>query len=123
MVFLRKDMACDSITVNFEQFNSLYNSVELKWSSTEALRLVVWLVSQAVSDCSNAKISEVKQGIKVLEPIFDKLDSAAEEKIMKQEGYLKIENDKYYLPEIIRHALKFRYEKGARPKVLSLLLK
>ncbi|MCH1951693.1 AAA family ATPase [Enterocloster sp. OA13] len=231
MVFLRKDMARDSITVNFEQFNSLYNSVELKWSSTEALRLVVWLVSQAapefyqeevaielasgeiiernliklwgrklgkatsneayssrwilaalsdfngqlqardiirfleyatkevgkrvyddrylmpveikkaVSDCSNAKISEVKQEIKVLEPIFDKLDSAAEEKkilpfyndtfnltpaeekIMKQEGYLKVENDKYYLPEIIRHALKFRYEKGARPKVLSLLLK
>ena len=94
-----------------------------------------------MSDCSNAKIAEVKQEIKVLEPIFDKLDSAAEEKkilpfyndtfnltpaeekIMKQEGYLKVENDKYYLPEIIRHALKFRYEKGARPKVLSLLLK
>lgn len=231
MVFLRKDMARDSITVNFEQFNSLYSSVELKWSSTEALRLVVWLVSQAVpefyqeevaielasgeiiernliklwgkklgkatsneayssrwilaalsdfngqlqardiirfleyatkevgkrvyddrylmpveiknavSGCSNAKISEVKQEIKVLEPIFNKLDNApeekkilpfyndtfnltsAEEKIMKQEGYLKVENDKYYLPEIIRHALKFRYEKGARPKVLSLLLK
>jgi hypothetical protein len=41
---------------------------------------------------------------------------------MKQEGYLKIDNDKYYLPEIIRHALKFKYERGARPKVLSLLL-
>lgn len=231
MIFLRKDMVRDSITVNFEQFNSLYHSVELRWSSTEALRLVVWLVSQsvpefyqeeveieiasgeiiernliklwgiklgratsneayssrwilaalsdfngqlqardiirfleyatkdvgrrvyddrylmpaeikkAVSDCSNAKISEVKQEIKALNPIFDKLDSASEdkkvlpfyndtfnltpteEKIMKQEGYLKIENDKYYLPEIIRHALKFRYEKGARPKVLSLLLK
>lgn len=231
MVFLRKDLARDSITVNFEQFYSLYNSVELRWSSTEALRLVVWLVSQAVpefyqgevaielasgeiiernliklwgkklgkatsneayssrwilaalsdfngqlqardiirfleyatkevgkrvyddrylmpveikravSDCSIAKISEVKQEIKVLEPIFDKLNSAeeekkilpfyndtfnltpVEEKVMKQEGYLKVENDKYYLPEIIRHALKFKYEKGARPKVLSLLLK
>lgn len=42
---------------------------------------------------------------------------------MKQEGYLKIDNDRYYLLEIIRHALKFKYEKGARPKVLSLLLK
>ncbi|WP_343249497.1 KGGVGR-motif variant AAA ATPase [Diplocloster hominis] len=231
MIFLRKDMVRDSISVNFEQFNSLYHSVELRWSSTEALRLVVWLVGQAVpefykeevdielasgeiiernltklwgiklgkatsneayssrwilaalsdfngqlqardiirfleyatkdvgrrvyddrylmpseikkavSDCSNAKISEVKQEIKALNPIFDKLDSASEEKkvlpfyndtfnltpteekIMKQEGYLKVENDKYYLPEIIRHALKFRYEKGARPKVLSLLLK
>ena len=46
-----------------------------------------------------------------------------EEKIMKQEGYLRIDNDRYYLPEIIRHALKFKYGKGARPKVLSLLLK
>lgn len=49
--------------------------------------------------------------------------SQAEEKIMKQEGFLRTENDKYYLPEIIRHALKFKYAKGARPKVLSLLLK
>lgn len=231
MVFLRKDMARDSITVNFEQFNSLYNSVELQWSSTEALRLVVWMVSQAVPDfyqeevaiemaprevidralhklwgiklgkstsneanssrwilaalsdfngqlqardiirflekstvtvgksiyddrylmpseiknavsgCSYDKISEIRQEIKVLGPIFDRLENApiekktlpfytetfnftqAEEKVMKQEGYLRIENDKYYLPEIIRHALKFKYERGARPKVLSLLLK
>lgn len=231
MVFLRKDMARDSITVNFEQFNSLYNSVELQWSSTEALRLVIWMVSQAVPDfyqeevaiemaprevidralhklwgiklgkstsneanssrwilaalsdfngqlqardvirflekstetvgksvyddrylmpseiknavsgCSYDKISEIRQEIKVLGPIFDRLENApkekktlpfytetfdftqAEEKVMKQEGYLRIENDKYYLPEIIRHALKFKYERGARPKVLSLLLK
>lgn len=231
IVFLRKDMARDSITVNFEQFNSLYNSVELQWSSTEALRLVVWMVSQAVPDfyqaevaiemaprevidralhnlwgiklgkstsneanssrwilaalsdfngqlqardiirflekstvtvgksiyddryimpseiknavsgCSYDKISEIRQEIKVLGPIFDRLENApiekktlpfytetfnftqAEEKVMKQEGYLRIENDKYYLPEIIRHALKFKYERGARPKVLSLLLK
>ena len=40
---------------------------------------------------------------------------------MKDEGYLKIEDGKYYLPEILRHALKFRYAKGARPKVLSLI--
>lgn len=231
IVFLRKDMARDAITVNFEQFNSLYRSVELQWSSTEALRLVVWLVSQviphfyqdeveielapkeiidqtlnrlwgvklgkptsseayssrwilaalsdfngqlqardiirflanatisvgkevyldrylmpveikkAVSACSKEKISEIKQEIKALEPIFDKLENAsaerkvlpfhqgdfqlspAEEKIMKQEGYLRIENDKYYLPEIIRYALKFKYERGARPRVLSLLLR
>lgn len=231
MVFLRKDMARDSMLGNFEQFNSLYHSVELRWTGTEALRLVVWMVSQvvpdfyqeeapielapreviertlcrlwgiklgkttsneanssrwilaalsdlngqlqardmirflekstenvgnntyedryimpaeikkAVSGCSYDKISEIKQEIKALEPIFKKLEevpvekkvlpfysdtfnlSQAEEKIMKQEGYLRIEDDKYYLPEIIRHALKFRYERGARPKVLSLLLK
>lgn len=231
MVFLRKDMARDAITINFEQFNSLYHSLELQWSSTEALRLAVWLVDQAVpdfykeeaaiemaprevidrtlhklwgvklgkptsneanssrwilaalsdfngqlqardiirflekatdhvgkavyddrylmpteirkavSECSNDKIGEIRDEIKALGPIFDKLEHAseekkvlpfaadtfnltqAEEKIMKQEGYLKIDNDRYYLPEIIRHALKFKYEKGARPKVLSLLLK
>lgn len=36
------------MAVNFEQFRSLYHSVELQWSSTEALRLVIWMVSQAV---------------------------------------------------------------------------
>ena len=231
MIFLRKDMARDSLTINYEQFYSLYRSVELQWSSTEALRLVIWLVSQAVSDfyqeevplemapkevidrvlhklwgiklgkptsneanasrwilaalsdfngqlqardiirflekatvnvgkpiysdrylmpaeikkavseCSNEKIGEIKEEIKALAPIFDKLENApvgdkvlpfygdtfnftqSEEKIMRQEGYLRVENDKYYLPEIIRHALKFKYGKGARPRVLSLLLK
>ncbi len=231
MIFLRKDMARDSLTINYEQFYSLYRDVELQWSNTEALRLAAWLTSQAVpdfyrgnipietapgevieqilnrlwgvklgkptsneanssrwilaalsdfngqlqardiirflekatdhvgkavygdrylmpteirkavSECSNDKIGEIRDEIKALGPIFDKLEHAseekkvlpfaadtfnltqAEEKIMKQEGYLKIDNERYYLPEIIRHALKFKYEKGARPKVLSLLLK
>ena len=231
MIFLRKDMVRDSLTINYEQFYSLYRSVELQWSSTEALRLAVWLTGQAVpdfyqedvplemapkevidrtlhklwgiklgkptsneanssrwilaalsdfngqlqardiirflekatvnagkpvyedrylmpteikkavSECSADKIGEIKDEIKALGPIFDKLENAsseskvlpfssetfgltqAEEKIMKQEGYLRIDNERYYLPEIIRHALKFKYGKGARPKVLSLLLK
>lgn len=231
MIFLRKDMARDSLTINYEQFYSLYRSVELQWSNTEALRLAAWLTNQAVpdfyqeavpierapgeiidqtlnrlwgvklgkptsneanssrwilaalsdfngqlqardiirflekatdnvgkpvyedrylmpteirravSECSTDKIGEIKDEIKALKPIFDKLENApeeskvlpfssdtfnltqAEEKIMKQEGYLKIDNDRYYLPEIIRHALKFKYGKGARPKVLSLLFK
>ena len=231
MIFLRKDMARDSLTINYEQFYSLYRAVELQWSNAEALRLAAWLTSQAVpdfyqenvpieiapgevieqtlnrlwgvklgkptsneayssrwilaalsdfngqlqardmirflekatdhagnatykdrylmpteirkaiSDCSNDKIGEIRDEIKALGPIFDKLEYApeekkvlpfsadtfnlaqAEEKIMKQEGYLKIDNDRYYLPEIIRHALKFKYGKGARPKVISLLLK
>lgn len=230
IVFLRKDLARNSIEVNFEQFNTLYKSVELNWSKEEAWRLVVWLVSQAVpgfykeeveidiaspdiieknlvklwgnklgkansneayasrwilaalSDfngqlqardiirflqyateevgkniyedryimpseikkavpkCSSYKISEIKQEILALKPILDKLEgapsemktlpfysdtfnfSSGEEKILKQEGFLKVDNDKYYLPEIVRHALKFKYGKGARPKVLSLIL-
>lgn len=36
---------------------------------------------------------------------------------------IETDGEKLYLPEIIRHALGFRYEKGARPRVLSLLLK
>lgn len=231
MVFLRKDIARDSVKVNFEQFYSLYRAYELKWSSTEALRLAVWLVNQAVpglyqgeppiefapreiidkslemlwgvklgkktsneanssrwilaalsdfngqlqardiirflkyataiagtayyddrylmpaeikkavSKCSVEKVDETSQEIKALKQIFDKLKngteaqrslpfhsdtfnlSASEEKLMKQEGYLRVENEKYYLPEIARHALNFKYEKGARPKVLSLTLK
>lgn len=231
MVFLRKDIARDSVKVNFEQFYTIYRAYELKWSSTEALRLAVWLVNQAVpgfyqgessiefapkealdkslellwgvklgkktsneanssrwilaalsdfngqlqardiirflkyataaagtdyyedrylmpaeikkavTKCSVEKVDETSQEIKALKQIFDKLKngseaqrslpfhsdtfnlSASEEKLMKQEGYLRVEDEKYYLPEIARHALNFKYEKGARPKVLSLTLK
>lgn len=228
IIFLRKDLARDSINVNFEQFNQLYSTVELQWSRNEALRLALWLVQQAQSDfyqedvpieqasveiiekelqklwglklgksssneayssrwilaalsdfngqlqardivrflqyatdavgketytdryimpveiknavpkCSDKKITEIKQEIGALRPILEKLEqttiektlpftaqtfklSATEEKIMQNEGYLKIEDGKYYLPEIISHSLKFKYGKGARPKVLSLI--
>ena len=98
-------------------------------------------IRKAVSECSMDKMSEIRDEIKALGPIFDKLEHApeerkvlpfsgdtfnltqAEEKIMKQEGYLKIDNERYYLPEIIRRALGYRYKVGARPKVLSLLIK
>ena len=49
--------------------------------------------------------------------------SSEDELYMIREGYLKRDGDKFYLPEIIRHALGFKYEKGARPKVLALTLK
>ena len=47
IVFIRRDMARDAITVNFAQFEQTYMNFELKWSAPEALRLVVWLVNQA----------------------------------------------------------------------------
>lgn len=65
-------------------------------------------IKNAVSGCSYDKISEIRQEIKVLGPIFDRLEYApiekktlpfhtetfnftqAEEKVMKQEGYLTI---------------------------------
>ena len=224
-------MAQSSIAVNFKQFEQTNEKAELKWSSNDALRLVVWLVSQAdpsyynnikeieqasqsvidealvrlwgkklgrstsneayssrwilaalsdfngqlqardiirflkyasespkkptyndrvimpteirtaVSTCSSEKIEEVKQEYVSLKPIFEKLQalpedhktlpllpeyaklSSDEERYMIREGYLKREGDVLYLPEIIRHALGFKYGKGARPKVLALTLK
>ena len=98
-------------------------------------------IKNAVQKCSKAKIEEIKQEMAALRPILQELEDAPadkkvlpfkadtfnwnvnQEKILKQEGFLIVDNDKYYLPEIIRHALGFKYEKGARPKVLSLLLK
>lgn len=229
ILFLRQDIARNAIDVNYTQFENLYKNYELNWSKTEALRLALWLVHQAIPgfytenveiaqasaeviesnlvklwgrklgkpnsneanasrwilaalsdfngqlqardiirflkfatkdlgkaiyedryimpneirkampNCSEEKIDEVKQEIGALKPIFELLSNAPEEKkvlpfdsgtfdlttkdeqIMKQEGYLRIDNGKYYLPEIIRHALKFKYARGARPKVLSLI--
>lgn len=98
-------------------------------------------IKNAVQTCSNNKVKEIKEEMKKLETILVKLEeapehqkvlpfaagtfelTAKEEKLMIQEGLLKIDDGKYYIPEIIRHALKFKYEKGARPKVLSLLFK
>ena len=230
LVFLRNDLANNSIRTNYEQFEKQYLSIALKWSHEEALRLALWLVVKAVPDfcqpidfdhisqeivekelnrlwgvklgkinsneayssrwilaalsdfnsqlqardiirflqyatenvgrevytdryimpveikkavqrCSKDKIKEIKQEMAALQPIFKKIEDAPDEmkilpfhadtfnwdknqeKLLSQEGFLIIDNGKYYLPEIIRHALKFKYEKGARPKVLSLLLK
>lgn len=50
IIFLRSDMAQNAITVNYEQFKQAFNYAELKWSSDEALKLAVWIVSHAVDD-------------------------------------------------------------------------
>lgn len=232
VIFLRSDMAQNAITVNYEQFKQANGYAELKWTSDEALKLVVWVVSQAVegfydakspienaskevidlyleklwgqklgknssneayssrwilaalsdfngqlqardiirflkyaavsngkkasyedrilmpaeirhavSICSTEKIDEIKMEYAFLKPIFEKLEklpleqkilpldlnenvlSRTEEKLMMQEGYLIRDGERLYLPEIVRHALGFHYARGARPKVLSLLLK
>ena len=98
-------------------------------------------IRNAVSNCSKDKIKEIKAEYENLKPIFEKLENlssekktlpmnleedaltASEEKSMIQSGYLTRDGEKLYLPEIIRHALGFRHERGARPRVLSLLLK
>ena len=45
VIFLRSDMAQNAITVNYEQFKQANGYAELKWTSDEALKLVVWVVS------------------------------------------------------------------------------
>lgn len=98
-------------------------------------------IKAAIPKCSEKKIAEIKQEIGALSPILQRMENALsedkklpfvpqtfnlsseEEKLMIQEGYLIIDEGKYYLPEILRYSLGFIYKKGARPKVLSLIPK
>lgn len=98
-------------------------------------------IRNAVPACSREKIDEITQEIRRLQPIIDailRVDpikrilpfqkdtfnfTHEQEEFLKQEGYLIIDGDDYYIPEILRHALKFRYNSGARPRVLSLMNK
>ena len=230
VVFVRRDIAEDAVTVNFEQFRNQYQQYELTWSPAEALRLALWLVKQARPDvfaknidilkasrdaverelellwgkklgrndsreavstrwiiaalsdftgqlqardivrflkystenskvkinypdryimpmeirraiptCSDEKYGEIKQEMKSTYQILKKFEdmdqkdkqlpltldiiSLTGEEIAKLEsqGYLRAVDKNYYLPEIIRFALGFKYTKGARPRVLSLL--
>lgn len=60
---------------------------------------------------------------KTLPITLDGIDLTGEEiNRLEEQGFIKISEKKYYLPEIIRLELGFHYEKGARPKVLSLLV-
>ena len=66
---------------------------------------------------------EKMKGIKTLPLTLDKIELTGDEiSKLEAQGYLKISDEKYYLPEIIRLPLGFTYERGARPKVLSLLV-
>lgn len=47
VVFVRRDIAGAAIWQNYGQFQSLYESFELRWSPDEALRLVLWTAIRA----------------------------------------------------------------------------
>lgn len=96
-------------------------------------------IRKAIGLCAAAKYDEIKtemhniygilekfakmKGIKTLPLTLDKIELTGDEiSKLETQGYLKISDDKYYLPEIIRLPLGFTYERGARPKVLSLLV-
>ena len=105
-------------------------------------RLIMPLeIRKAIAPCSGDKLTEIKLEMRniyeILEKFMhmdddkkslpltlDKIDLTAEQiSRLETQGLLKISDKKYYLPEIIRLALGFKYEQGARPKVLSLLVK
>ncbi|OLN24125.1 hypothetical protein BTO30_01555 [Domibacillus antri] len=46
VVFARTDFVQKAIKQNFAQFRSLYKSFELRWTHTEALKLVLWMARQ-----------------------------------------------------------------------------
>jgi MinD-like ATPase involved in chromosome partitioning or flagellar assembly/GTPase SAR1 family protein len=99
-------------------------------------------IRKAIEPCSKKKLEEIAVEMKNLKAIFDKLDNPGPDKkkelpikqedlilnneersLLESQGYLKLVDDNYYIPEIIRHALGYHYSRGARPKVLSLVLK
>lgn len=93
----------------------------------------------AIKPCSRDKMNDIqaemkgiyeilskfeKMNPKTLPLTLDKLELTGEEIArLEEQGFIKIVDKKYYLPEIIRLGLGFIYEAGARPKVLSLLVK
>ena len=94
-------------------------------------------IRKAIPVCSADKYKEIRDEMKTIYQIlqkFEKMDDSEKQlplvfdKInlnsdeiakLESQGYLRSINQQYYLPEIIRYALGFKY-KGARPKVLSM---
>lgn len=68
------------------------------------------------------RLMNMSEEEKRLPLLLDKINLTGEEiSKLENQGYLISLDKKYYLPEIIRTAFGFRYEKGSRPRVLSLL--
>lgn len=98
-------------------------------------------IREAIPDCSREKYKEIRDEMKAIYQILNKFENMPEEekvlpltldKIsltgeeiarLESQGYFIVSDKKYYFPEIIRFALGFKYVKGARPRVLSLLAK
>ncbi|HSN97446.1 MAG TPA: hypothetical protein VLS89_04075, partial [Candidatus Nanopelagicales bacterium] len=89
--------------------------------------------------CSQKKIDELEREIRDLQPIFERLRSANDDRrkipfqasdfnlspeevsFLEAQGVLtRTRQGELYLPEIIRHGLGFRMDKGGRAKVLAL---
>jgi cellulose biosynthesis protein BcsQ len=94
---------------------------------------------EALVQCSTEKIKELATEIPGLSQLFDRFRSASEEQkkipfhgedfnlspeeisFLESQGIvIRIEQGELYLPEIVRHGLGFRLDKGRRAKVLAL---
>ncbi|WP_435923506.1 KGGVGR-motif variant AAA ATPase [Paenibacillus sp. DYY-L-2] len=110
-----------------------------RFSSTSDRFLSPTAIRNAIKPCSDKKIEEITQEMPTLAKIFEKLRkktveqrqvpfqleeydiSNSEAKLLEQQGYLVKLDDGFYMPEIIRRGLDFSLQRGARPKVFSLL--
>jgi MinD-like ATPase involved in chromosome partitioning or flagellar assembly/GTPase SAR1 family protein len=99
-------------------------------------------IRHAIPPCSEKKLKEIYSempNIKSILTKFEKADmekklpikteimnsvlSVSERSQLEVQGFLTLEGNDYYIPEIIRHALGYKYAYGSRPRVLSLLQK
>ena len=95
-------------------------------------------VRYAIEPCSKEKVQEAQQEIpwlgQIVKDKFSKVpdrripfraedfDLTAEEvRLLAEVGIALEEEGNLYIPEIFRHGLGFRLEKGARPRVLALM--
>lgn len=86
IIFARKDMAEEAISINFEQFQNQYCKYELKWTSTEALRLVLWISQQAEPDFGK-NIDVLKASREALEKRLERLWGKKLGKIDSRQAY------------------------------------
>ncbi|MDR3338373.1 MAG: hypothetical protein LBT16_14350, partial [Treponema sp.] len=96
-------------------------------------------IKRAIIPCSQKKLEEITMEMQDLKPIFANLKNPGSEKkkelpikvdemilnstersLLEVRGYLQLAENAYYIPEIIRHALGYKYHHGSRPRVLSL---
>jgi MinD-like ATPase involved in chromosome partitioning or flagellar assembly len=101
--------------------------------------LVPPAIRKSVDECSLQKIKEIKEENPHLSSIMNKLKSdtnmevkripfnreqvdleLSEITMLEHNGVIIKEKEGYYMPEIFRRGLDFKFKKGARPRVLSL---
>jgi MinD-like ATPase involved in chromosome partitioning or flagellar assembly len=99
-------------------------------------------IKHAIPSCSEKKLEEIYSEMPNIKSILTKFEKAniekelpiktetmnsvlsvSERSQLEAQGFLTFAGNDYYIPEIIRHALGYKYAHGSRPRVLSLLQK